>query len=74
MWLFGLVWKEPSRLTSGKIADTGVAQLAEQLIPNQQVGGSSPPARVGSGRVGSGGGRRNDHELSWRFMTQDVWE
>lgn len=25
---------------------TGVAQLVEQLIPNQQVGGSSPPARV----------------------------
>ncbi len=25
---------------------TGVAQLAEQLIPNQQVGGSSPPARA----------------------------
>ena len=33
---------QPQPLTS----ETGVAQLAEQRIPNPQVGGSSPSARV----------------------------
>ena len=42
----------PYRAVHKSTEPTGVAQLVEQLIPNQQAGGSSPSARaIPSGRL-----------------------